>query len=154
VIHTLRETLGDEAFWKGINTYLDRHKFSSVETTDLQKAMEEASGKKLDWFFEQWVYGVGIPKLDVKQAYNARSKTLRITVTQTQPIGKGVTAAYRLPMNVEIKTASGVKSEKIEVTKRSQIFSLKTGSKPIGIVFDKEDKIPLKTVKIHPLPAR
>lgn len=154
VIHTLRETIGEDAFWKGINTYLNRHKFSSVETTDLQKAMEDASGTKLDWFFDQWVYGVGLPKLDVKQAYNARSKTLRITVAQTQPIGKGVTAAYRLPMNIEIKTASGVKSEKIEVTKRSQIFSFKTGSKPIGIEFDKEDKIPLKTVRIHPLPAR
>ncbi len=154
VIHTLRETVGDEAFWKAINIYLNRHKFASVETSDLQKAMEEASGKKLDWFFDQWVYGVGIPKLDVKQTYNPRTKMLRLTVTQTQPVAKDSTPAYRLPMNVEIKSASGVKSEKIEVTKRSQLFSFKTASKPIGLEFDKEDKIPLKTVKIHPLPAR
>ncbi len=151
VIHTLRETVGDEAFWKAINTYLNRHKFGSVETADLQKAMEEASGKDLKWFFDQWVYGVGIPHLDVRQSWIPRSKTLRITVTQNQTLGKDIPAAYRLPMNVEIRTASGVKTEKIEITKRLQVFSFKTGSKPIGIEFDKEDKIPLKTVKIGPL---
>ncbi|HEX8249038.1 MAG TPA: M1 family metallopeptidase, partial [Pyrinomonadaceae bacterium] len=43
VIHTLREEIGDEAFRKAINIYLNRHKFENVETPDLKKAMEEAS---------------------------------------------------------------------------------------------------------------
>ena len=67
VIHTLREEIGDKAFWKGVNIYLERHKFENVETSDLQKAMEEASKQKLNWFFSQWVYGGGNPQIEVKQ---------------------------------------------------------------------------------------
>ena len=65
VLHTLREQIGDQAFWAGINAYLTAHKFSNVESTDLKAAMETASNTKLDWFFDQWVYGIGSPKLDV-----------------------------------------------------------------------------------------
>ena len=78
VIHTLRETIGDEAFWKGVNLYLERHKFGNVESTDLQKAMEETSKTNLDWFFSQWVYGGGYPKLNVKRVYNSKTKELEL----------------------------------------------------------------------------
>ena len=37
VLHTLREQIGDQAFWKGVNAYLNRHKFANVESTDLQE---------------------------------------------------------------------------------------------------------------------
>ena len=50
VIHTLRETVGTENFWKAINLYLNRHKMQNVETADLQKAMEETSGMNLNVF--------------------------------------------------------------------------------------------------------
>lgn len=151
VIHTLRETLGDEVFWKGINIYLNRYKFASVETTDLQKSMEEASGKKLDWFFDQWVYGVGLPKLDVTQTYSPRTKTLRLTVTQTQPISNGSPAAYTLPMDLEINISGEPRTETLNVKKRMERFSYKLDSKPIGLKLDPRDKIPLKVAKIHPL---
>jgi aminopeptidase N len=151
VVHTLRETVGDAAFWKALNVYLNRHKFDNVETTDLQKAMEEASGQNLSWFFDQWVYGVGIPRLDVKQTYSPRNKTLKLIVTQTQKLDKGVPEAFILPMNVEVKTARGVKSVKLDINKRNQEFSIKTDGPPTGLTFDKEYRVPLKTVKVATL---
>ena len=84
VIHTLRETVGTENFWKAINTYLNEHKFQNVETADLQKAMEDTSGMNLNQFFKQWIYGAGYPKLSVKQSYNPATKILNLTVSQTQ----------------------------------------------------------------------
>jgi aminopeptidase N len=79
VIHTLRQEVGDDVFWKSLNIYLNRHKFANVESTDLQKVFEEVSGKNLDWFWKQWVYGVGYPKIDVKPSYDETSRTLKIT---------------------------------------------------------------------------
>lgn len=152
VIHTLREQIGDEAFWRGVNLYLSRHKFGNVESTDLQKAMEETSGTDLGWFFDQWVYGLGSPKLDVKQAYNAASKTLTLTVTQTQKPDKFTPTAFRLPLDIEIQTAREAKTEKIEVNKRVETFKFKLSGRPTRITVDKDEKIPLKTLKITPLP--
>jgi aminopeptidase N len=66
VVHTLREHVGDKVFWKAINLYLNKHKLGNVETSDLKAVFEEVSKKDLDWFFDQWVYGVGYPKLEIK----------------------------------------------------------------------------------------
>ncbi|KAK0039366.1 M1 family metallopeptidase [Biomphalaria pfeifferi] len=153
VIHTLRETVGDEAFWKAVNIYLNRHKFDNVETPDLQKAMEEASGQNLDWFFKQWVYSAGSPKLNVKPAYNARTKTLNLTVEQTQKLDNITPSAFILPMEIEFKTTKGLKKGEIKITKRKEVISLKVDSKPSAIKLDPNDKIPLKIVKIQPITA-
>ena len=59
VLHMLRGLLGDDAWWKGIRGYVAKHKFQVVETDDFRKAMEEASGKDLKWFFDQWLYKAG-----------------------------------------------------------------------------------------------
>ena len=151
VIHTLRETVGTENFWKAINLYLNRHKFQNVESPDLQKAMEETSAMNLDWFFSQWVYGAGFPKLNVKQAYNPTTKTLSLTVTQTQKLDKTTPSVFILPLDVEIITAKGVKTEKIEVKKRLETFLIKLDGKPREVEIDKDLKIPLKSVKLLPL---
>jgi aminopeptidase N len=147
VIHTLRETVGTANFWKAVNVYLNRHKFGNVETIDLQKAMEETSGMKLDWFFQQWIYGAGYPKLTVKQIYNPKAKTLKLTVTQSQNIDNQTASAFILPMEVEFTAPSGTKKEKIEIRKRVENFTFNLKEKPTKVVLDKDEKIPLKMVK-------
>lgn len=151
VIHTLRETVGTENFWIAINIYLTRHKFQNVETGDLKKTMEEVSGMNLDWFFLQWVYGTGHPKINVKQFYNPQTKVLDLTVSQVQSSGNLTPAAFTLPMDLEITTAKGAKTEKVEIKKRIERVSIKLDGKPSKIIFDKDEKIPLKRVKYETL---
>ncbi len=150
VLHTLREEIGNDAFWKGVNAYLNKHKFGSVETTDLLAAMEEASGRQLDWFFDQWIYMAGHPKMDVKQTWIPATNTLRLTVTQTQKADRITPSAFRLPMDVEFTLADGKTTEKLAITKRAETFSFKLASRPTSIKLDPQDKIPVKTVKISP----
>ncbi|HEY0462523.1 MAG TPA: DUF3458 domain-containing protein [Pyrinomonadaceae bacterium] len=149
VVHTLRETVGDKVFWKAINIYLNKYRLSNTETTDLQKVFEEVSKKDLDWFFKQWVYGTGYPKLEVKYRYNPETEKLILSVKQTQKIDDLTSAAFVLPMDVEILTPTGTVYETIEITKREETFSIKVGNAPTGIGFDKDLKIPLKSVKIE-----
>jgi aminopeptidase N len=147
VLHTLREQVGKDNFWKALNIYLNRHKFGNVESTDLQKVMEEVSGQDLTWFFDQWVYGIGAPHLDVKQAYTARTKTLRLTITQNQKKGADVPVAFRLPMEIRISTPRGTTTQKIDITKAVDTFNLKVDSRPTDVRFDPDDKLPIKVVK-------
>jgi aminopeptidase N len=51
-LHMLRELVGDEAFWAGIREYYARHRNGSATTADFRRAMEEASGRDLETFFE------------------------------------------------------------------------------------------------------
>ena len=151
VLHMLREQIGAAAFWKAINVYLNQHKFGSVESGDLKKAMEEASGQDLTWFFDQWVYGIGAPRLVVGQIYNPRSKTLKLTVTQTQKSEANVPTAFRLPMDL---MADGVAAKPIMITKRIETFTIPVASRPKVLTLDPDEKVMLKTVKVTPVVVR
>ena len=151
VIHTLREQVGDENFWKAINAYLDRHKFGSVETGDLKKVMEETSGQNLAWFFDQWVYGLGHPALTAIPVWNQRTRTLSLTVNQTQRPARLVSQSFRLPMEVEFKIAGESDIHPLEITKRTQVFTFKLASKPTSVILDPNLKVPIKTAKVQPI---
>ncbi len=154
VVHTLREEIGDEAFWKGINIYLKRHKFQNVETADLQKAIEESANTDLEWFFSQWVYGKGYPRLSVARTYNTKTKKLELGFSQTQRRDALTPETFVLPLEIEIQTASGTKTEKIEMKKRQQTFSFDLPERPLEIIIDKNEKIPLKIVSMQSLRVR
>jgi aminopeptidase N len=55
VLRMLREMLGEETFRRGTRLYFDRHRLKHVTPADFQRAMEDASGRRLDWFFAQWI---------------------------------------------------------------------------------------------------
>lgn len=151
ILHTLREQTGAEAFWRGVNIYLNRHKFGSVESTDLRKAMEEASGEDLGWFFDQWVYSGGHPKLMIRQVYNAKARTFTLVTMQTQKPDTITPTVFRLPLEIAIEGSGSRKIEKILITKRRQVFTFKATAKPTDLVVDPELKIPVKRVDLRPV---
>jgi aminopeptidase N len=150
VLHTLREEVGDAAFWKAINIYLNRHKFGSVESSDLKAAMEETSGRDLTWFFDQWVYMAGFPKLEVKPVWDETSKTLRLTVTQVQKADAITPSVFRLPLEIQFTVGADAEMQKMNVTKRTETFEYKLLAKPSEINIDPTEKIPVKTVRTLP----
>ena len=148
VLHMLREQVGTENFWKAINAYLNKHKFATVGSEDLKDAMESASGQDLEWFFDQWVYHSGAPRLSVTSKYSAAKKTVIVTVAQIQKADDLVPAAFRLPLEFEVDTPSGNVNKEIEVTKRIETFTLKVRSKPTLVKLVPDFKTPAKTIKI------
>ena len=54
VLHMLRNYLGDNRFFKGIQEYLRRYAYQAVELDHLRLTLEDVCGEDLSWFFEQW----------------------------------------------------------------------------------------------------
>ena len=86
VLHMLRKQLGDEMWWKAIKLYVKTNANKLVTTEDFRKAVEEASGEPMDWFFDQWIYKMGHPIFAITQNYDAQKKQLTLTARQTQKI--------------------------------------------------------------------
>lgn len=84
VLHTLRKHLGDDVWWKVIRQYLKTNANSLVTTEDFRKAVEDASGQPMDWFFDQWLYKVGHPVFTITKTYDVAKKQLTLNVKQTQ----------------------------------------------------------------------
>ena len=70
VLHMLRYMLGDAAFWDSLRQYVTTNRHQVVETVDLERAIEIATGRNLQAFFQQWVYKGGHPEYQVEFAWD------------------------------------------------------------------------------------
>lgn len=84
ILHMMRQFLGDSAFFKGMQLYLQQNRFKNAEAHQLRLAMEEVSGRDLNWFFDQWYYGAGHPKVQLRYQYIDSLQKLWISIRQTQ----------------------------------------------------------------------
>ena len=60
-LHALRRTIGDDAFFASISTYVERFAGANVTTEDFQAVAEEISGQDLDAFFQSWLLDPTLP---------------------------------------------------------------------------------------------
>lgn len=96
VVHMLRDYLGDEAFFKGLNAYLTTYKFKTAEVHQLRMIFEELTGKDLNWFFNQWYFGVNHPKIEISYDYNTLRKTVTVNIKQLQK------EVFKFPFAIDI----------------------------------------------------
>src|SRR5262249_1523702 len=136
VLHSLRGLLGDEAWWKGVRGYVAAHQLGVVETDDFRKAMEDASGKDLKWFFDQWIFRAGHPELKVRWHYEDANKTVRVQVSQTQQVDDQ-TPLFRLPTTIEITEAAGTtRAVPVVIDGPSHEFVIPAETKPRMVLID------------------
>lgn len=147
VLYMLRHKLGDEAFYAGLKHYLDVNHGKNVVTSDFAKAMEEATHTDIDRFLNQWVYGAGAPRFELSYTYDAANRQVALLVRQTQKIEPPV-GLFRVPVDVQISTASGAKDFPITVSKREETFTFPADSAPLMVLFDKGGQI-LKSADFH-----
>lgn len=145
VLAMLRDVLGDEDFFRTLKYYLHKHEWQSVETSDFRIAVEEATGRNLDWFFEEWVTGVGYPEFEVSHHYDAQAGGLRVTVRQVQDTDDG-TPLFRVPVEIEVLGKRGARSFSVEIEKAEHEFYFSLDERPLAVIFDPEDRV-LKTLE-------
>ena len=111
VLQMLRALLGEETFWAAMRDYTQKHAHASVETIDLQRAMEAHSGRDLGWFFQQWTELPGVPKVTTSWSWTPDPGETRsgvVSVELRQEPGSSVKAAapYTLPVTIVVDGAS------------------------------------------------
>ena len=107
VLGMLRHHLGDSVFFSAMRSYLNEHRNANATTEDFKIACEKASGKNLEWFFDQWVKRKGWPRIQIDTASSLSNgnRTLRLKITQVQPVDYGLyenvplQIGFRLPDN-------------------------------------------------------
>ena len=96
VFHMLRRQVGDANFFAALKDLVASYRYTVVSWEDLKKVLETLSRQNLDWFFRQWVDGVGQPRLRVLQATARKSGPgFKVTLTVAQ---EGGPKRLRLPI--------------------------------------------------------
>ncbi len=133
-LHMLRGVIGQDAFLRGIRAYYARHFNGNATTADFRRAMEEASGQELGWFFEQWLYKPGTLKVVGTWTYDAAARQVRITLDQVQTDGN----LFIMPMEIAVysKGQPSPVIERVRVNAKSNVFTINAASEPEDVRLD------------------
>ncbi|WP_233487082.1 M1 family metallopeptidase [Tenacibaculum sp. E3R01] len=117
ILHMLKNYLGNDAFFEGLNKYLSQNKYKTAEVHQLRLAFEEVSGKDLNWFFNQWYFNSGHPKLNISYDYNKLRKTVTINIIQDQA------NEFKFPLAIDIFEGSKKTRHQVFVTGKDASFT-------------------------------
>jgi len=133
-LHMLRGVIGSEAFQRGIRAYYARHFNGNATTADFRRAMEEASGQELGWFFEQWLYKPGTLKVAGSWSYDAAAGQVRMTLDQVQTDGR----LFTMPIEIGVysKGQPTPVMERVRVTAKSNTFTINAPTAPDSVRLD------------------
>jgi aminopeptidase N len=135
VLTMLRNYLGDDAFFKGLGLYLKTRGFKNGEVHDLRLAMEEISGKDMNWFFNQWYYGAGHPVLDITYQWNESGHQQKVFISQKQD-GQ----IFHVPVAVDLYAGGKVTRKQIWLSQKNDTLIFNSPVKPDLVNVD-ADKI-------------
>ena len=135
ILHMLRNYVGDDAFFKSLNNYLTTNKFKTGEAQQLRLAFEEVTGKDLNWFFNQWYYGSGQPKLKIDYDYSTPG-IAKVKISQIQKDNP----AFILPIAIDVYNGPNKVRHNVWVRNLVDSFSFPYTVKPDLINVD-GDKI-------------
>lgn len=132
ILHVLRNYLGDEAFFKGLQNYLTTNKFKAAEFHQLRLAFEEVSGQDLNWFFNQYFLKAGHPVLEVSQEVSENE--LILNFKQTQDLS--LSPIYRIPLKLAIYDGRGVTFKNINIDQKNQSLRIPIQGKLENVIVD------------------
>jgi aminopeptidase N len=155
VLEMLKKQLGPERFWAAIHRYLTKNAFGNATSDGLRRALLDATGQNLAWFWSQWVYQAGHPEFVVTAAYDSTAAALALSVRQTQvdtaradSTGFRFTTplVFRGAMSIRVGTGKGDLWKRVELDQREQLIRISgVKSPPTMVVFD-ENNVMLKTL--------
>jgi aminopeptidase N len=119
ILNMLRNYVGDSAFFASLHLYLTTNKFKSAEAQNLRLAFEEITGQDLNWYWNQWYYGSGHPKLSIDYVYDDAAGSVKVIVNQTQETGK----FFKLPIAIDIYNGPAKKRHKVWIQDKTDTFS-------------------------------
>ncbi|MDM3854237.1 MAG: M1 family metallopeptidase [Aphanizomenon gracile PMC649.10] len=149
VYHMIRAELGDELFWQAVQTFVQDNAHQTVETIDLLRAIEKATGRNLAFLFDQYVYRGGHPDFKVAYAWDGDANLAKVTVTQTQAKADSKDLFnLRIPIGFGYKENPQLTTFTVRVHEKEQSFYFPLTQKPDFISFDVGNNY-LKTVKLE-----
>jgi aminopeptidase N len=139
IIHMLRTRMGDERFFAMLAELLRRYDRKEISTEEFR---ELAAGflppknddPKLEAFFDQWVYGTGIPSLQLAWTLKGKAPNLRLVGTLTQ---SGVGPDFTALAPVEIQLARGrVTTQWVRAGSEPVTFTVALQQAPLKVTLD------------------
>jgi aminopeptidase N len=148
VLHMLRFVVGDSTFFDILKAYGAAHAYGNAVTEDFQGVCEDLSGQDLDWFFDQWIYQPGFPKISFAWNYELQRGTgylVNVSLVQQQQSGP----IFEMPVEIGITTASGTVLDTVLIDEEAEQIQLALEEEPLGVQLDPNEWLLCEKEEVH-----
>jgi aminopeptidase N len=142
VLHMLRGIVGDDKFYKILQTYIaSKNAYGNAITEDFQAIAEQVYGQKLDYFFKQWIFGENFPKYKFQWSSQPLADgTFKVKADISQNANTTPTF-FTMPIQLSIPKGLGDTIITVFNDKASQTFEFILKTNPNIIKFDPNNLI-------------
>jgi aminopeptidase N len=140
VQHMLRGVLGDGAFFGALRDWYQQRRDGTGNTAQWQATLEARHGRPLGWFFDEWVYGVNMPRYEYGHSTadaGGGSYRTYVRLRQTQSDA----GLFTMPVRLTLVTAAGNDVRTVQNDALDQDFVLTTSSPVTDVLLDEQDWI-------------
>lgn len=134
IIHMLRRRMGDRAFLRMLFELRRRYELRTISTEEFRALAAEFlpphdPDPTLESFFDTWVYGTGIPLLEMSTSIRGKAPAMVLTVTVRQ---SGVPDDFVTEAPLEIRPAGGGQSvlRWVHTSSDPAVLSVKLNARP------------------------
>jgi aminopeptidase N len=147
VLRMLRNLMFDEnagdaeaPFRRMMRDFYQQNRGKLASTADFRATVERHMGKPMDWFFESWVYGTGIPTYEwsyLTETAGDGKTTVKLRVAQKQVPDD---FAMIVPVRLEFDDGQS-RTERFMVKGPTTEVSLEVAAKPARVVLNPSDAV-------------
>jgi len=144
ILHMLRHRMGDQRFLAMLGDIVKRYDHASITTEQFRKSAAQFLPPKsedptLAGFFDQWVYGTGIPTLKLTYVVKGQAPALRLVGTLDQT---GVDEDFSVLTPVEIQIARGQSVTRwIASSNQPVTFTVALKQTPLKVALDPHNAV-------------
>ena len=139
IMHMLRRRMGDSKFLAMLGELRRRYQSQPISTQDFRSLAVEflppgSPDPKLENFFDQWVYGTGIPELTMRYTVKGKPGALQLAGEISQ---SGTHDDFSIAVPVEIQFATGKPTTHwVHTGPQSAAFSIALKRRPTKVLLD------------------
>ena len=133
VFAMLAQRIGADTLWQSLKELYTRRLGKPTGWADIQRTVEQVSGRSLDRFFQDWVRESGVPDVRIDEAdYNPQEMRLTITTLQQGP------HVFDLTLPIRLIFRNATLDETITVNRAAQVSVIRSLEPPQAIEVDPE----------------
>ena len=136
VLNMLRYVIGDDNFGKFTKAFSDQFAWKSLDTDDVRKVADAASGQNLQYFFIEWIESSGAPEFKLEYTVFRTQKGFRVMGKVSQDLD-----TFRMPVELKIETEGNPEEKRVDVSGPSSEFMVDTFGKPKRLELDPGRKL-------------
>jgi hypothetical protein len=139
ILFMLRDLLGEETFFRGLQDFYQQHLFQAVRTADFRRSMEKVSGKDLKKFFQDWFYSEELPQVKIEKKIASINGRTRLKLTLRQ-----IKKPLIFPLEIVTETEKEKHTHLLIVENETQTFELEFAGRLKKLKINPGGKVPGK----------